>query len=70
MVAAQEALKKTKEELELTRSNYEAQMKIFSEHIVTLNEKLLSQEDTISLLRKQSTSGYPSATISVRTKNK
>jgi hypothetical protein len=40
---AEKALAASKDELESTRSNYEQQMKLLSEHLVTLNEKIMAQ---------------------------
>ena len=48
---AEKALAASKDELESTRSNYEQQMKLLSEHLVTLNEKIMAQVPN-SLLRR------------------
>jgi hypothetical protein len=40
---AEKALAASKDELESTRSNYEQQMKLLSEHLATLNEKIMAQ---------------------------
>lgn len=58
---AEKALAASKDELESTRSNYEQQMKLLSEHLVTLNEKIMAQEEQIGSIRSAQASGYPLA---------
>jgi len=64
---AEEQLQSTKDELELTRANYEAQMKLFSEHIVTLNDKLLVQEEQLTTFKAtpvgKAAGAYPAASF-------
>jgi DNA repair exonuclease SbcCD ATPase subunit len=62
LTVVQNKLTSAKDELESTRRNYEQQMKVFSEHIVTLNDKILAQEEEITKLRTAQSSGYPAAT--------
>jgi DNA repair exonuclease SbcCD ATPase subunit len=62
LAVAEKALAASKDELDSTRRNYEQQMKVLSEHIVTLNEKIMAQEEQISTIRNVQASGYPPAT--------
>lgn len=49
---AQDTLRVTKEDLELTRSNYEGQLKLLSEHLISQNERVAQKEQELERLRQ------------------
>jgi protein phosphatase 1 regulatory subunit 21 len=49
--ATNDRILRSKEELETTRENYETQLKLLTEHLVSLNEKIGTYEEELSQIK-------------------